>query len=183
MLLTNNIKTLSREQTIVSTLIISFISSILLALLARLSFPVPFSPVPITGQTFGVLMLGGLLGSRLSTYSVILYIFEGIIGLPVFAGGSVGLFYLLGPTGGYLIGFIPAAFMVGYLSEKGWNQKLFLTLLSMTIGTIIIFIFGVSWLSISTGIITAITIGFIPYTFGAVIKIALAAIFVFSVNK
>ena len=183
MLLTNKIKFLNREQTLASTISISLVGSILLALLARLSIPVPFSPVPITGQTFGVLLLGGLLGCRMATLSVIFYIFEGMIGLPVFAGGSLGIFYLLGPTGGYLLGFIPAAYLVGYLSERGWNKKLSLTIMSMIIGTAIIFLFGVSWLSFSAGVVTAITIGFIPYLIGAVIKIVLAALIVLSATK
>jgi len=183
MLLTNKIIQLTKGQTVALSISISFAGSILLALLARLSIPVPFSPVPITGQTFGVLFLGGVLGIRLATLSVIFYIIEGIVGIPVFAGGSFGLLYLLGPTGGYLIGFIPAAYSVGYLSEKGWNQKIRLTLSSMIIGAAIIFLFGVSWLSISAGLNAAITIGFIPYTIGAVIKIALATSIVYSISK
>jgi len=183
MLLTNKIKQLTKEQTFALSVGISFAASILLALLARLSIPVPFSPVPITGQTFGVLFLGGLLGRRLATLSIIIYIFEGMIGMPVFAGGSLGPLYLLGPTGGYILGFIPSAYLVGYLSENGWNRNVLLTSISMVIGTFLIFLFGVSWLSFTAGLNTAILIGFIPFLPGAVVKIALATVIVYSINR
>ncbi|MEE8478480.1 MAG: biotin transporter BioY, partial [Candidatus Neomarinimicrobiota bacterium] len=98
---------LIKSKSLTTNLAIVLSGSIILALLARLSIPVPFSPIPITGQTFGILFLGALLGSRLGMLSVIMYIMEGIIGIPVFAGGTAGFMYLLGPTGGYLIGFIP----------------------------------------------------------------------------
>ena len=183
MLITNKINSFIKIQSIAVSITIAIVGSILLALLARLSIPVPFSPVPITGQTLGVLLLGGLLGSRLATLTVITYLFEGTIGLPVFAGGSLGLLYLLGPTGGYLIGFIPAAYLVGYLSEKGWIAKIGGSFFVMTLGTAIIFLFGVSWLSITAGFANAITIGLIPYLTGAAVKISLAATILYSLNK
>lgn len=172
-----------KSESIAVNVVIAFTGSILLALLARLSIPVPFSPVPITGQTLGVLLLGGILGSRLAAFTVLTYLFEGAIGLPVFAGGSLGFLYLLGPTGGYLLGFIPAAYLVGYLSEKGWNQNIGTSILAMTLGTAIIFLFGISWLSISAGLINALTIGLTPYLPGAIIKISLAATLLYSLNK
>ena len=122
MIITTKIKTLNESQSTLATFSMAFAGSLLLALLARLSIPVPFSPIPITGQTFGILFLGALLGSRIGALSVIMYIMEGTIGLPVFAGGSIGFLYLLGPTGGYLIGFIPAIYLIGYLSERGLLQ-------------------------------------------------------------
>ena len=183
MLQSNKIKTISEQYSTIITISTAFIGSLLLALLARLSFPVPFSPVPITGQTFGILFLGALLGSRIGTLSVIMYLFEGIIGLPVFAGGSLGFLYLFGPTGGYLIGFIPAVYLVGYLSENGWSDKLSTALFTMTFGTFIIFIFGTSWLSVTAGFGTALTIGLYPYLPGAVIKIMLATVAVYSINR
>ena len=174
---------LVKSNSVATNIVIAIGSSFLLALLARLSLPVPFSPVPITGQTFGVLLLGGLLGSRLAALSIFLYLVEGIIGLPVFAGGSLGILYLFGPTGGYLIGFIPAAFLIGYLIENGWNKKLSLIIASMTIGTTVIFLFGISWLALTAGINTSIQIGLMPYLPGAAIKITLASIFVYTVNR
>ena len=183
MLITNKINALNKTQSITVSIAISIVGSILLALLARLSIPVPFSPVPITGQTLGVLLLGGFLGSRLATITVLTYLFEGAIGLPVFAGGSLGLLYLLGPTGGYLIGFVPAAYFVGYLSEKGWNAKIGGSFLVMTLGTAVIFLFGVSWLAITAGIANAITIGLIPYLYGAVLKISIASVILWRLNR
>lgn len=164
-------------------LAIAFSGSLLLALLARLTVPIPFSPVPITGQTFGILFLGGILGSRIGTLSVIMYILEGLIGLPVFAGGTMGFLYLLGPTGGYLIGFVPAVYLVGYLSEKGWTTSFTSAFLTMIIGTFIIFIFGISWLAVTAGFGTAISIGLYPYIPGAIIKIILATITIYSINR
>lgn len=174
---------LIKSRSLTANIVIAISGSILLALLARLSIPVPFSPIPITGQTFGILFLGAMLGSRLGTLSVIAYISEGIIGLPVFAGGSAGFLSLLGPTGGYLIGFIPAGYLVGFLSEKGWTNKLTTTFITMIIGTSVIFIFGISWLSVTAGFGTALKIGLYPYLPGAVVKIILATTIVYSLNR
>ena len=179
----NKIEILSKQHSTLITISIALVGSILLALLARLSIPIPFSPVPITGQTFGILFLGALLGSRIGTLSVIMYLFEGVIGLPVFAGGTMGLLYLFGPTGGYLIGFIPAVFLVGYLSENGWSDKFATALITMIFGTFIIFIFGISWLTATAGFGTALTIGLYPYLPGAVLKIVLATVAVYSINR
>lgn len=174
---------LIKSKSLTTTIVIAFSGSILLALLARLSIPVPFSPVPITGQTFGILFLGGILGSRIGTLSVVMYIVEGIIGLPVFAGGTAGFLYLLGPTGGYLIGFVPAVYLVGYLSEKGWTNKFTATFLTMIFGTSVIFIFGISWLAVTAGFETALSIGLYPYLPGAAVKIILASVIVCSINR
>ncbi|MCK4903792.1 MAG: biotin transporter BioY [Candidatus Marinimicrobia bacterium] len=174
---------LIKSKSLTANIVITLSGSILLALLARLSIPVPFSPVPITGQTFGILFLGTILGSRLGVLSVIAYISEGLIGLPVFAGGTAGFLYLLGPTGGYLIGFIPAVYLVGYLSEKGWTNKFTTTFTTMIICTVIIFIFGISWLAVTAGFETALSIGLYPYLPGAAVKIILATVVVYSINR
>ncbi len=176
-------KQLIKSKSLTINVVIAISGSILLALLARLSIPIPFSPIPITGQTFGILFLGAMLGSRIGTLSVVLYIFEGLIGLPVFAGGTMGFLYLLGPTGGYLIGFIPAVYLVGYLSERGWIANFSSTFLTMIIGTSVIFLFGISWLAVTAGFGTAVSIGLYPYIPGAVIKIILATIAAYSINR
>jgi len=183
MLITNKIETLTKHQSAAITISAAFTGSLLLALLAHLSIPVPFSPVPITGQTFGILFLGAMLGSRIGTLSVIMYISEGLMGLPVFAGGTMGFLYLLGPTGGYLLGFIPAVYLVGYLSEQGWINNFTSAFLTMTIGTSVIFIFGISWLAITAGLGTALSIGLYPYLPGAAVKIILASGIVYSINR
>ena len=176
-------KQLIKSKSLTANIVIALSGSILLALLARLSILVPFSPVPITGQTFGILFLGAILGSRLGVLSVIAYISEGLIGLPVFAGGTAGFLYLLGPTGGYLIGFIPAVYLVGYLAEKGWTNKFTTTFITMIICTVIIFIFGISWLAVTAGFKTALSIGLYPYLPGAAVKIILATVIIYSINR
>ena len=176
-------KHLIKSNSLTMNLVIAFSGSLLLALLARLTILIPFSPVPITGQTFGILFLGGVLGSRFGTLSVIMYILEGLIGLPVFAGGTMGFLYLLGPTGGYLLGFIPAVYLVGYLSEQGWTNSFTSAFLTMIIGTLLIFIFGISWLAVTAGFGTALSIGLYPYIPGAVIKIILATVTIYSINR
>ena len=105
------------------------------------------------------------------------------MGLPVFAGGTMGFLYLLGPTGGYLIGFIPAVYLVGHLSGQGWKNSFTSAFLTMTIGTSVIFIFGISWLAVTAGFGTALSIGLYPYIPGAIIKIILATVTVYSINR
>lgn len=151
-------------------------ASIFIALSAQIAFNVPFSPVPITGQTFAIILTGALLGSRRGSLAVVAYLLEGISGLPVFANAQFGIVHLFGPTGGYLIGFIPAAFICGFLAEKGWGKSSLTSVGMMTIGTVVIFITGLSWLKIYVGNENVLTMGFYPYLTGAVIKIILAAI-------
>ena len=151
-------------------------ASIFIALSAQIAFNVPFSPVPITGQTLAVILTGSILGSRRGSLAVIAYLLEGISGLPVFAQAQFGLIHLLGPTGGYLLGFVPAAFICGLLAEFGWGKTIFGVLGMMTVGTMVIFICGLSWLMIFFGNDNVLVVGFYPYVSGAVIKIALAAI-------
>jgi biotin transport system substrate-specific component len=151
-------------------------ASVLIALSAQIAIPVPFSPVPITGQTLAVLLTGALLGSRRGVIAVLVYLLEGSLGIPVFASAKFGIAHLLGPTGGYLIGFIPAAYTTGLLSERGWDRNLLLTLFTMTIATVIIFISGMMWLARFTGVENVFILGFYPFIPGALVKIALAAI-------
>ncbi|MDP8217149.1 MAG: biotin transporter BioY, partial [Candidatus Theseobacter exili] len=120
--------------------------SFFIALSAQISILMPFSPVPVTGQTFAVLMVGALMGSRLGVLCVSTYLLEGMMGLPVFSYAHGGLIYLAGPTGGYLIGFIFAAAITGFLSEIGWDRKVTTMVLSMFFGTLAIYVSGVIWL-------------------------------------
>ena len=122
--------------------------SLLIALSAQFQFVLPFSPVPITGQTFAVLLLAALYGSRRGPATVVTYLALGVMGLPVFAGGTYGVARLVGPTAGYLVGFLAAAFVVGFLSERGWDRKPWATAVSMIIGNGIIYGAGVLWLSL-----------------------------------
>jgi biotin transport system substrate-specific component len=150
--------------------------SLLMAACARVA--VPFWPVPITGQTFGVLLTAMLLGSRRAVACQVTYIAQGLVGLPVFAGGGAGIAHLLGPTGGYLLGFIAAAWLAGTLAEKGWDRSFVRCLAAMTVGTAVIFAFGLAWLGVwlslagSAGSVWML--GFVPFIPGAIVKIALA---------
>jgi len=150
--------------------------SVLTALAARIAIPLPFSPVPITGQTFAVLLVGAALGSRRGAASMALYVAEGLAGLPVFAGGTAGPSVLLGPTGGYLIGFIAAAFVTGWFAERGWDRRPLTTALAMVLGNVVIYLFGVSWLSVFVGVAKAPLLGMIPFLPGDLLKIVLATI-------
>ena len=150
-----------------------------LALWVSAKIQVPFYPIPMTMQTFVVLIIGMTFGLKLGVASVLLYLIEGLIGLPVFAGTpekGIGLAYMVGPTGGYLLGFVVSAGILGWLSSKGWDRNVFLTLAAMTIGTAIIFIFGMVWLGAIIGWEKPILeLGLFPFIPGAAFKIALAA--------
>jgi biotin transport system substrate-specific component len=150
--------------------------SLLIALSAYLKIQLPFSPVPITGQTLAVLLVGAALGSKKGGLSVLAYLGEGLIGLPVFAGGASGPAYLLGPTGGYLAGFVLAAFAVGWLAERGWDHHVGLTLAAMLIGNLLIYLSGLAWLSVYVGVGQALPLGLYPFLVGDAIKLLLAGI-------
>ena len=153
--------------------------SLLIALSAYIRIPLPFSPIPVTGQTLTVLLLGALLGSRRGTLAVLAYLAEGCLGLPIFQGGHAGLLYLLGsPTAGYLIGFIFAAYVTGRLAEQGWDRHVATTCLAMLIGNLIIYACGVSWLATRLGTFLgsqgSLALGLYPFIPGDILKITLA---------
>jgi biotin transport system substrate-specific component len=150
--------------------------SLLIGLAAQIQVVLPFSPVPVTGQTFAVLLLGALYGSRRGPATVATYLTLGILGLPVFAGGAAGLARLLGPTAGYLVGFVLAAWVVGLLSERGWDRKPSSTAASMIIGNIVIYIVGMIWLSRFVGWEAVLGSGVLPFLTGDALKIALATV-------
>jgi len=145
-----------------------------LAICAQIN--VPLYPVPITMQTFGVLLIGMVFGSRLGGATVALYLFEGAIGLPVYAGLSGGLPVLFGLTGGYLFGFVIAAWLVGMLAERGWDRNVFTTAVAMLLGNIVLYVPGLIWLAGFIGAEDAITGGLLPFILGDLLKVALAAV-------
>jgi len=156
------------------TLIIA--GSLLIGLCAHIKVLLPFSPVPVTGQTFAVLMIAALLGARRGCLVVLAYLIEGSAGLPVFAVGA-GPAVLLGPTGGYLFGFIPAVYITGRLAEKGWDRRIGTTVLAMVFGNLAIYTFGLFWLCCLTGFkLMVLTLGLLPFIVGDLVKIILAAI-------
>ena len=152
-------------------------TSLLLALSAQIAIPLPFSPVPVTLQTLVVLLAGAVLGSRLGTLSVLVYIVEGAVGLPFFAKGGAGLAYLRGVTGGYLIGFVVAAFMVGLLVEGGLGRKFSTAILAMFVGNILLYCFGLPWLKsvLNISMSKAFAFGLYPFILGDLYKIGLAS--------
>ena len=147
-----------------------------LAALAQIAIPVPGSPVPVTGQTLGVLILGTAYGSTLGTTTFALYILAGIAGAPVFANSGHGLDRIVGATGGYLIGMLVATFVLGQFARFRLDQKFLTALPSMLIGTITTFSFGLIWLHQYTGQSWSWTFekGLTPFIVGEVLKIAIA---------
>ncbi|OHB59945.1 MAG: hypothetical protein A2167_00575 [Planctomycetes bacterium RBG_13_46_10] len=150
--------------------------SLFIAVGARLKIFLPFSPVPITGQTFAVLMVGALFGAWRGSLSAFFYLIMGTTGLSVFALGG-GFSVLSGPTGGYLIGFIAAAYITGLLAERGWDRRIVTAFLAMVLGNITLYAFGLLWLCCLMGISrTVLVIGLYPFIIGDLLKIALAAL-------
>ena len=147
-----------------------------LAILAQIAIPVPGSPVTVTGQTLGVLLIGTAYGSTLGVTTFALYLLVGIAGAPVFANNGFGIDRVIGATGGYLIGMLLATYVVGQLARLRLDQKFLTALPSMLIGTIITFGFGLLWLHQYTGQSWGWTIsaGLTPFIAGEVFKIAIA---------
>lgn len=152
--------------------------ALLIYLTSRILIPVPGSPIPMTGQTFGVLLVGGALGFRRGLAATLLYVLLGLVGLPVFAEGKSGLEVVLGARFGYVIGFLLAASLVGRLAELGWDRNLLGALGAMAIGNALIYVVGLPWLAVVTGrsATEAIQVGLLPFLFGDVLKLVLAAV-------
>lgn len=143
--------------------------SALIALSAQVTIPLPFTPVPITGQTFAVLLTGATLGKVRGALSVGSYVGIGALGLPVFARSG-------GPaTWGYLAGFVLAAFVVGWLAERGWDKTLWRSIVAMLIGNVVLYIPGLLWLAQYVGPEQAIPLGLLPFLPGDAIKLLMAA--------
>ncbi len=146
------------------------LGSLLMALGAHVAIPVPFSPVPITGQTFTLAIVVALLGTRGATVSMLLYIAEGFTGLPVFA--PLGK---LGPTSGYIFAFPLAAFATGWLFDRGWYDRYWTRALAILAGTIAVFLGGSSWLAAIVGWPVALATGVLPFLVGDALKTLAAA--------
>lgn len=148
------------------------VGSLLLAVSAQ--FSIPFYPVPVTGQTLAVLLIGMTYGPRLGGATVAAYLMQGAMGLPVFAGGAFGMAALVGPTGGYLAGFLVAAVIMGYLAERGMGRSIISTVIAMVIGNAVIYAMGVLWLTNFIGLEKAMGAGMLPFLYGDALKLVVA---------
>ncbi len=148
--------------------------TMLLAMSAKLK--VPFYPVPMTMQTFVVLVLGAAYGWRLGLATVSLYLFEGLaLGMPVFSGATAGPAYLLSPTMGYLLSYLPGVALVGFLAERGFDRTPLKALAMMSAGAAINLFLGAAWLGVMIGFEKAVAVGVMPFLLADALKIALAA--------
>src|SRR5215213_3319246 len=153
--------------TVIRAIILALFGSVLLAISAKIQVPIP--PVPMTMQTLVVLLIGATYGWRLGGATVLLYIAEGMLGLPVFANTPPAVAspeYLLGPTGGYLVGYVATAVVMGLLAERGWDRSLLRVVVMMSVGHALIFAFGVAWLAHLFGPAKAWAVGFVPFIAG-----------------
>lgn len=154
--------------------------TVLTVIAAQVSVPLPFTPVPFTLQPMVVLLGGAALGARLGMSAQILYLALGIAGLPVFAASPIlpqGFARLLGPTGGYLMSYPLAAFVTGYLAQRGFDRRYSTSVLAMVAGLAVVFTFGVTWLAIgaNAGLSHAIATGLVPFIPADIVKVLLAA--------
>ena len=171
------------------TVVLMVLGSLFIGACAQVSLPL--WPVPVTGQTFAVLVVGMAYGWRLGGATLALYLAEGFAGLPVFANFSAGPAVFVGPTGGYLIGFVLAAALAGYLAERGWDRRTYTTAAAMALSSFVILACGVAWLSLyfagpgssymsasgaQSVVGAAVATGFLPFLLGDVVKIGLAAL-------
>lgn len=157
-------------------------TSWLIAVSAQISINLPFSPVPITAQTLIILLAGLVLGKNRGSAAVAAYLIQGPIGLPFFAGGKSGLSTLIGPTGGYLFGFLAAVYIIGMLSELRHERSIFQAAIAMVIGNSIIYIFGLVWLDCFVEESQALQLGLYPFLVGNVLKIALGVVLLGGTN-
>lgn len=168
----------AEQNTLLRNVLLAVAGSIALWVSAKVQ--IPFYPVPQTLQTLVVLVIGMAYGWRLGGATVALYLAQGAIGLPVFAGTpekGIGLAYMVGPTGGFLMGFLLAAVAVGFLAQRGWDRNILTTAAAMLIGNALIYIPGLLWLGNAFGLDAAITHGIKPFLLGDMFKLVLAALF------
>ena len=167
---------LPRSRAVSIGLVVGF--ALLTALAAQVVIPLPFTPVPITGQTFTVLLAGAALGATLAATSMALYLLLGAVGLPFYAEGSSGWEVVRGATGGYLIGFIVAAWLVGKLAERRQDRTVATAVPLFLLGSVVIYLFGVPWLAASLGVngTEAMVLGLVPFIVGDLLKVAVAGL-------
>ncbi len=168
---------------LVRNVVLVIAGTALLTLSAKVNVPLPY--VPMTMQTLVVLMIGAGYGSRLGFVTLLAYLAEGAMGLPVFASPVGGVAILTGPTGGYLAGFAVAAFVTGWMCENGFGQSALRVFAAMAVGHIIIFVFGFAWLAfgMKLGMERAWLVGVVPFIAGSVVKNALATVLMAALSR
>ncbi len=157
-------------------------ASIIIALFAPISIPLPFTPVPIGTQCQVILLLSCFLGSKRAALAVMTYLFQGAMGLPVFAGGAAGILTLVGPRGGYLLGYLIAAFITGFLMERAIKRTPSKAFAAMGLGNLIVYLFGLPWLAHYVGWQGALVLGMFPFLIGDLLKLVLATRFLKSLR-
>lgn len=165
-----------RNRTLVNELLKVVFASMIMAVSARIYIPLPF--VPITGQTLGLTIIALSLGRKTALAAMLLYMAEGIMGLPVFSGARFGLPVIFGPTGGYMIGFVPAAYIMGYFSDRGCLESFAKTALAAFSGMFVIFAFGLVHLSMFIPANRLMQVGLLPFIPGGIVKSLLATLIV-----
>ena len=150
-------------------------ASALIAIAAQIAVPLPHSPVPLTMQPLAVLLVGVVLGSWRGAAAAALYLLEGFSGLPVFAQGHGGAFWLIGPTAGYLLSYPLAAFVAGGVSERGWGSTIARSIAGMLAALAVIYAGGWSWLAALSGTKAAFAMGIAPFLIADIVKVALGA--------
>jgi len=150
-------------------------ASALIAIAAQVAIPLPFTPVPLTLQPLAVILIGVTLGSVRGAAAAALYLLEGFSGLPVFAQGHGGAFWLLAPTAGYLYSYPFAAWLAGFVSERGWGSTIARAVTGMLLALGVIYLGGWSWLAILTDPATAFTAGVAPFVLADMVKVAIGA--------
>ena len=165
----------SKTQRNIRYAVLALAGSALIALCAQIS--VPFFPVPLTLQTFAVFLIGLTYGWRLGGITIVLYLAEGVLGLPVFAGGKSGLIVLMGPTAGYLVGFLLAATACGWFAERGFDRSYTKLFAALLVGNILLYVPGLLWLGSMIGWDQPVLeLGLYPFVLGDLMKIAMAVL-------
>ena len=179
-ILLNNLKIFQGLNKNLINVVLILFGTLLLTISAKVQ--VPFWPVPMTMQTFVVFLIGSTYGVRLSFLTLLAYLFEGAIGLPVFASGG-GIVYLTGPTAGYLYGMTIAAVVISFFADKGFSNSYIKSFISIILGSIIIFTFGVLYLGSIIGYSKALQLGLLPFLPSELFKIVLAVLLIPTLNK
>ena len=157
-------------------LLIACVGSCFLAVMSQIAIPLVVTPIPITLQTFAVFLLGGILGSRRAVYSVLAYLIQGCLFLPVFAGGVINPLWISGPQSGFLLSFVLGAYIIGKMIEKNPKSSIVTILLVLIVGQLVIFTIGMGWLSWYIGLEKAFFCGVVPFLPGAALKIMAASV-------